>query len=65
MMIVFVAVAGAFATVIGYVDRSGRFITDTVRRSGAVLMWERGGVTYRIEGLRSLDDAQAAAATLS
>ena len=50
---------------IGFVDRSGHFISDTVRRSGPVLMWERGGVTYRIEGLRSLEDAQAVAATLS
>ena len=49
---------------IGYVDRSGRFITDTVRRSGAVLMWERGGVTFRIVGLGSLEDAQAVAASL-
>jgi hypothetical protein len=50
--------------VIAYVDRSGRFVSDTARRSGPVLLWERGGVTYRIEGLRSLADAQAVAATL-
>lgn len=50
---------------IGYIDRSGRFESDTVRRSGPVLLWERDGVTYRIEGLRSLEDAQAVAATLS
>jgi hypothetical protein len=51
--------------VIAYVDRSGRFVSDTMRKSGPVLLWERGGVTYRIEGLRSLADAQAVAATLS
>jgi hypothetical protein len=51
--------------VIAYVDRSGRFVSDTMRKSGPVLLWERGGVTYRIEGLRSLDDAQAVAASLS
>ena len=34
-----------------YLDRSGRLQTDTVRRSGPVLLWTRAGVTYRIEGL--------------
>jgi hypothetical protein len=50
--------------VIGYVDRTGTFARDTVRRSGPVLLWERAGVTYRIEGLHSLTDAQSIAATL-
>jgi hypothetical protein len=50
--------------VIGYVDRTGAFARDTVRRSGPVLLWERAGVTYRIEGLHSLTDAQSIAATL-
>jgi hypothetical protein len=34
-----------------YLDRSGRLRTDTVRRSGPVLVWTAAGVTYRIEGL--------------
>jgi hypothetical protein len=36
---------------ITYEDRSGHLQTDTVRRSGPVLVWVRGDVTYRIEGL--------------
>lgn len=50
--------------VIGYLDRTGEFARDTVRRSGPVLLWERAGVTYRIEGLSSVAAAQAVAATL-
>ena len=50
--------------VIGYVDRTGAFVRDTVRRSGPVLLWERAGVTYRIEGLHSLAAALSVAATL-
>ena len=49
---------------IGYSDRNGGFATDTVRRSGPVLLWQHAGVTYRIEGLRSLAAAQAVAASL-
>jgi hypothetical protein len=49
---------------IGYLDRSGRFVRDTVRRSGPVLLWERDGVTYRIEGLHSLAAAQRVASSL-
>jgi hypothetical protein len=49
---------------IGYSDRKTGFGKDTVRRSGPVLLWQRAGVTYRIEGLRSLAAAQAVAASL-
>jgi hypothetical protein len=49
---------------IGYRDRKTGFATDTVRRSGPVLLWQHAGVTYRIEGLRSLAAAQAVAASL-
>jgi len=48
-------IAGAHQ--IGYFDRSGNFATDTVRRSGPVLVWSGTGVTYRIEGLPRLADA--------
>jgi hypothetical protein len=49
---------------IGYIDRRGTFVNDTVRRSGPVLMWDRAGVTYRIEGLHSVAAAQSVASTL-
>jgi hypothetical protein len=49
---------------IGYSDRKTGFARDTVRRSGPVLLWQHAGVTYRIEGLRSLSAAQAVAASL-
>jgi hypothetical protein len=49
---------------VGYVGRDGSVRTDTVRRSGPVLLWERGDVTYRIEGLDRLADALAIARTL-
>jgi hypothetical protein len=52
-------IAGAHE--IGYLDRSGAFQTDTVRVSGPVLLWERAGVTYRIEGFSRLADAQQVA----
>jgi hypothetical protein len=49
---------------IGFFDRSGRVRSDTVRRSGPVLIWERGGVTLRIEGFDSLAAAQEVAASV-
>jgi hypothetical protein len=49
---------------IGYLDRAGRFRTSTIRRSGPVLLWSRGGITYRVEGLASQAEAQAVAASM-
>jgi hypothetical protein len=49
---------------IGYLDRNGNLEKDTVRRSGPVLLWARAAVTYRIEGLARLVDAEAIARTL-
>ena len=49
---------------VGYVGRDGSIRTDTVRRSGPVLLWERGDVTYRIEGVDRRADALAIARTL-
>jgi hypothetical protein len=49
---------------IAYLDRSGAFKTDTVRRSGPVLLRAGPGVTYRIEGLSRLADAQAVAQSI-
>ena len=49
---------------IAFIDRSGNYETDTVRRAGPVLLWERAGVTYRIEGLRTLAEAQIIARSI-
>lgn len=45
-------------------DPDGTVRLDTVRQAGDVLIWEDGGVTYRIEGAPTLGDAQAIAASL-
>jgi hypothetical protein len=50
---------------IAYIDRSGRFEHDTVRRSGPVLLWERDGVTYRVEGPHTLDEAMSIAESIA
>lgn len=55
-------IAGAHQIV--FLNRFGQVETDTVRRSGPVLIWEHGGVTYRIEGLTSLAAAQEIAASI-
>jgi hypothetical protein len=55
-------IAGAHE--IAYLDRTGKFKTDTVRRSGSVLLWAQAGVTYRIEGFSALADAQRVAASI-
>ena len=49
---------------VGYLDPAGELQLDTVRRSGPVLLWERGGVTYRIEGIAKLAEARAIAESL-
>jgi hypothetical protein len=49
---------------IGYLNRAGRVETGTVRRSGPVLLWARAGVTYRIEGIPGLIEAQSIASTI-
>jgi hypothetical protein len=46
---------------IGYFDRTGELRSDTVRRSGPVLLWERDGVTYRVEGPHTRAEAMAIA----
>jgi hypothetical protein len=42
----------------------GEVAVDTLRRAGDVLLWEEGGVTYRIEGLDSLDAALDVASSI-
>lgn len=42
---------------VGFVDPDGEVRLDRVRRAGDVLLWEAGGVTYRVEGAPSLEAA--------
>ncbi len=49
---------------IGYVDPGGVFRTETTRTVADVLVWERAGVTYRIEGAAGRDQALRIAASL-
>jgi hypothetical protein len=46
------------------VGPDGEVETDTTRRVGNVLVWEDDGVTYRIEGLDTLDAALSVAASI-
>jgi hypothetical protein len=50
---------------IAYYDREGEQRHDTVRRSGPVLLWERDGVTYRLEGIADFASALAVANSMS
>jgi RNA polymerase sigma factor (sigma-70 family) len=47
-----------------YVGRDGVERTETARLAGPTLIWSSGAVTYRLEGMRTLDEARAAALTL-
>lgn len=47
-----------------YVDREGRKVTATARLAGRSLIWEAGGVTFRLEG-EGLGVAEAAAVARS
>ncbi len=49
---------------VAIVDPDGELVHDSVRRAGNVLVWEDGGVTYRIEGLASLERALDIAVSL-
>jgi hypothetical protein len=49
---------------VAYISPDGEIVRDTVRRVGDVLVWEDSGVTYRIEGAASLNDALAIATSL-
>ena len=48
-----------------YVDRTGAERSATARLATPTLIWERGQVTYRLEGFTSRDEARAAALSLS
>ena len=47
-----------------FLDADGKPRTDQVRLAGNVLLWQRGSLTLRIEGARSLSDALALARSL-
>lgn len=47
-----------------YVESDGDTREETARLAGNVLLWEENGITYRVEGPRSLRDAQRMAESL-
>lgn len=47
-----------------YEERNGEIRQETVRLAGNVLLWEEGGVTYRIEGAETLAEARRLAESL-
>jgi hypothetical protein len=49
---------------LGYLGPGGRFHDDRVRLAGNVLIWQRGPLTIRIEGTRTLAAARALARSL-
>jgi hypothetical protein len=49
---------------IAYLAPDGSTRTDTVRRSGSVLLWTAGPVTLRIEGITTLEEARRIAETV-
>jgi hypothetical protein len=44
-----------------YVDRQGAERTETARLAGPTLIWSADTVTYRLEGLSTLEEARAVA----
>jgi hypothetical protein len=47
-----------------YVDRTGQVRQETARMAAKTLLWQRNGVTYRLEGDRTLDQMTAIAKSL-
>jgi hypothetical protein len=47
-----------------FLDSNGKPRTDEVRLAGNVLLWQRGSLTLRVEGARSLAAALAIARSL-
>jgi hypothetical protein len=52
-------------TIYIYKDREGLIREDTVRLAGNALLWERDGITYRIESALSLERARAIAESMT
>jgi hypothetical protein len=40
-----------------YLDDDGNVLADTARLAENTLLWQRGAVTYRIEGAETLEEA--------
>ena len=49
---------------IAYLDRDGNIRRDTARPTGHVLLWEEGGVTYRVEGFPTQASATSLATSI-
>ncbi|MCR6487476.1 hypothetical protein M8542_32080 [Amycolatopsis sp. OK19-0408] len=47
-----------------YIDRTGEWHHETARLSAQTLVWQRGAVTFRLEGAFTLSDALRIAATV-
>ena len=47
-----------------FADATGHFGFEPARLAGRVLLWERGGVTYRLEGDLTLDQARKIAESI-
>jgi hypothetical protein len=47
-----------------YLDAEGRIQPETIRLAGNTLLWQQGGLTLRIEGAASLDEALSIAGSL-
>jgi hypothetical protein len=47
-----------------YIDRDGVERTETARLAAPTLIWVAGTITYRLEGVSTLEDARAAALSL-
>ena len=49
---------------VAFFDEHGQVSFQSVRLAGNVLLWEQGGVTYRLEGVATLDQALRVAGSL-
>ena len=57
-------ITGARHEIIYRDPATGQVIAKSRRLVGNVLIWEAGGITYRLEGARTLADARAVARNL-
>jgi hypothetical protein len=48
-----------------YRDENGQIVESTLRLVGSTLIWEQDGLTLRIEGAPSLDEAMRIAESLA
>jgi len=57
-------ITGARHEIIYRDPRTGQIVAKSRRLAGNVLIWEAGGITYRLEGARTVADARAVARNL-